>query len=134
GELASHRESEATRMLLDDNPDTRAHAVQLLLDEGVVADGGPTVALAVLLATTPERSPDDETRLALEQALAGTRRWLGTREALHLVRHDHGVLLIPGGTAGRPSPEVAAKHLDDGLRNAIRGLREVERAVVGIGQ
>lgn len=132
GELASHRASEATRMLLDDHPDTRAHAVRLLLDEGVVADGGPTVALAAVLATA--RSPDDETRLALEQALAGTRRWLGTREALHLVRHDHGVLLIRGGTAGRPSPEVAAKHLDDGLRNATRGLRGVERAVVGIGQ
>ncbi|MFS8498290.1 MAG: helix-turn-helix domain-containing protein [Micromonosporaceae bacterium] len=134
GELASHREKEATRMLLDDNADVRAQAAQLLLEEGVVTDGDPTVALVALLATAPGRSHDDKARLALEQALAGTRRWLGTREALHLVRHDHGVLLIPGGTAGRPSPEVAAKHLDDGLRHAIRELRGVERAVVGIGQ
>src|SRR5690606_19232018 len=84
GELASHREKEATRMLLDDNADVRAQAAQLLLEEGVVTDGDPTVALVALLATAPGRSHDDKARLALEQALAGTRRWLGTREALHL--------------------------------------------------
>jgi PucR C-terminal helix-turn-helix domain/GGDEF-like domain len=135
GELASRRESEAARSLLADSAETRDKAVQALLVEGVIAGDGPATALVAQLVTPRGRFPDEVARIALEQALVTTRRRLGTREAVHVAQTDHGVLLLAGGRAGgRPSPDVAAKHLDDGLRHATRGLDAVERTVVGIGQ
>ncbi|MEU4678620.1 helix-turn-helix domain-containing protein [Micromonospora sp. NPDC023737] len=134
GELASQRETEAARTLLSDNEPTRVRSVRALREAGMIADGSATALVAQLVP--PGEEPLDElARLALEQALVTTRRWVGTREALHLVRDDHGVLLLAGGRgAGRPGPEVAAKLLDDNLRHTTRGLGSVERAVVGIGQ
>ncbi|MEU6203041.1 helix-turn-helix domain-containing protein [Micromonospora musae] len=134
GELASQRETEAARTLLSDNEATRVRSVRALREAGMIADGSATALVAQLVVC--DGDPLDElARLALEQALVTTRRWVGTREALHLVRDDHGVLLIAGGRgAGRPSPEVAAKLLDDNLRHTTRGLGSIERAVVGIGQ
>jgi hypothetical protein len=135
GELASRRETEAARSLLADSAETRETAVQSLMVEGVIGGDGPVNALVAQLVTPDGQVPDEVARLALEQALVATRRWLGTREAVHIAYNDHGVLLLVGGrVGGRPSPEVAAKHLDDGLRNATRGLGSVERTVVGIGQ
>ncbi|MEV1288068.1 helix-turn-helix domain-containing protein [Micromonospora sp. NPDC049679] len=135
GELASQRESEAARTLLVEGPATRSHAVRALLEEGVVAGDGPTTALVAQLVTAPGGAPDDVARIALEQALVHTRRWIGPRAALHLVRHDHGTLLLcaPRG-AGRPGPEAVATHLDAALCHATRGLDSVTRTVVGIGQ
>ncbi|MFC0506747.1 PucR family transcriptional regulator [Micromonospora costi] len=134
GELASQREIEAARTLLSDSEATRDRSVRALREAGMIADGPATALVAQLVA--PDGGPPDEVaRLALEQALVTSRRWIGIREALHLVRDDHGVLLLTGGRgAGRPSPEVAAKLLDDNLRHAARGLGSVERTVVGIGQ
>jgi hypothetical protein len=135
GELASRRETEAARSLLAESAETRDTAVQALMVEGVIGGDGPATALVAQLVTPGARFPDEVARLALEQALVATRRWLGTREAVHIAYNDHGVLLLTGGrVGGRPSPEVAAKHLDDGLRHATRGLDSVERTVVGIGQ
>ncbi|WP_422755952.1 PucR family transcriptional regulator [Micromonospora sp. WMMD708] len=135
GELASQRESEATRTLLVESPQARAHAVRALLEEGTVAGDGPTTAVVAQLAPADGRHPDEVARIALEQALVATRRWLGVRESLHMVWPDHGVLLICGGRiAGRPTPQAAAGHLDEVLRQATRGLSSVERTVTGIGQ
>jgi hypothetical protein len=135
GELASRRESEAARSLLAESAETRRTAVQALTVEGVIGGDGPATALVAQLVTPRDQLPDEVARIALEQALVTTRRWLGTRDSVHVVQHDHGVLLLAGGRVGsRPSPEVAAKHLDDALRHAARGLDSVERTVVGIGQ
>lgn len=135
GELAAQRETEAARILLAENGQTREQAVRALLEGGMIVGDGPTTALVAQLVTTDGRSPDAAVRIALEQALVTTRRWIGAREALHMVRHDHGVLLLSvTRSVGRPSPEIAAKHLDDGLQQATRELDSVERIVVGIGQ
>ncbi|MEV7226886.1 MULTISPECIES: helix-turn-helix domain-containing protein [Polymorphospora] len=135
GELASQRETEAARTLLVDAPTSRAHAVRALLEEGVIAADGPTTALVAHLVTPGGQPPDEVGRIALEQALVHTRRWIGTRAALHLIRHDHGVLLMCGANgAGRPAPEAAATHLDEALQNTTRGLASITRTVVGIGQ
>ncbi|SCG55187.1 DNA-binding transcriptional regulator, PucR family [Micromonospora echinaurantiaca] len=134
GELASQRETEVARTLLADSAATRDRSVRALREAGLIAGDGPATALVAQLVTSGQ-PPDEVARLALEQALVTTRRWIGTREALHVVRDDHGVLLLCGGRfAGRPSPEAAAKLLDDNLRQATRGLSAVERTVVGIGQ
>ncbi|SDZ24875.1 DNA-binding transcriptional regulator, PucR family [Micromonospora pattaloongensis] len=135
GELASQRETEAARTLLVEAPANRSHAVRALLEEGVLAGDGPTTALVAQLVTADGEGPDEVARIALEQALVRTRRWLGPRAALHLVRHDHGALLLCGPRgAGRPTPDEAAAHLDAGLRHATRGVGSVARTVVGIGQ
>lgn len=135
GELAAQRETEATRILLADNAESRERAVRAILDGGMIAGDGPVTALVAYLVTPHGRHPDKLARIALEQALVATRRWLSTREALHMVRHDHGVLLLTGAPdSGHPSPEVVAKHLDDGLLQAIRRVDSVEQTIVGIGQ
>ncbi|GAA4712935.1 PucR family transcriptional regulator [Phytohabitans rumicis] len=135
GELSSQRETEAARTLLVDAPDSRAHAVRALLEDGVIGGDGPTTALVAQLVTPPGQGPDEVARIALEQSLVLTRRWLGPRDALQLMRHDHGVVLLCGpGGAGRPTPETAAAQLDEALRAATRGLPSVSRTVVGVGQ
>ena len=108
GDLASQREEEAARLLLSDLPDARERAAKELL-----ADDGPITALVVRPAGP-----------AVEQALVQTRRWHGVRSALHLVRRDHGVLLLSGEGAARP----VAEHL------AGRRLPGVARTVIGVGE
>ncbi|WP_167454628.1 PucR family transcriptional regulator [Micromonospora arborensis] len=135
GELAAQRETEATRTLLVESRQAREHAARALLEEGVVAADGSTVALVAQLVPAGGRQPDEVARIALEQALVTTRRWIGVRETLHLVWHDHGVLLVCGNRiAGRPSPEASAGHLNEALGTATRGLASVDRTVTGIGQ
>ncbi|MGK5673400.1 PucR family transcriptional regulator [Micromonospora sp. URMC 106] len=135
GELASQRETEAARTLLSDSETTRDRSVRALREAGLIVGDGPATAVVAQLVTPGGQLPDEVARFALEQALVTTRRWIGTREALHVVRDDHGALLLCGDRgAGRPSPEAAAKLLDDNLQQAIRGLASVERTVVGVGQ
>ncbi|WP_432050113.1 PucR family transcriptional regulator [Verrucosispora sp. NA02020] len=135
GELAAQSETEAARTLLADSPGSRDQAVRALLEAGMIHADGPRTALVARLVAPEERQPDERARIALEQSLVAARRRAGTREALHLVRHDHGVLLLPAEpAAGRPTPEVAARHLDDDLQHVTRSLGSVERTVVGVGR
>ncbi|MFY1636361.1 PucR family transcriptional regulator [Solwaraspora sp. WMMB335] len=135
GELASQREAEATRTLLSDSAQTRDQTVRSLLSDGVVGSDGQSTALVAQLVPANGQILDEVARIALEQALVVTRRRVGSREALHLVRHDHGVLLLRDARlSGRDSPESAATHLRDALHNATAGLASVLRAVVGVGQ
>jgi hypothetical protein len=134
GELSSQRESEAARALLLENAELREHAVRALIEDGFITGDGPGTAFVAQLVTPAGHTPDDLARIALEQALVTTRRWIGTREALHLVRHDHGVLLLCGNrVAGRPGPDTVAEQLTEALRHTTRGLATVIRTVVGIG-
>lgn len=134
GELASQREAEAARTLLSDNPLSREEMVKSLLGDGVVTADGPATAIVAQLVPARGQVLDEDAGIALEQALVATRRWLGVRDALHLLRHDQGVLLVRGGqVGGRPSAEAAAGYLREGLRNAIGDLPEVARVVVGVG-
>lgn len=135
GELATQREAEATRTLLVESADARGHAVTALLADGTVAGDGPSTALVAQLVPTPGQSIDEVARIALEQALVATRRWFGVREALHLVRHDHGILVLCGDRViSRPSPDRVGERLEEALRNATRGLVSVTRTLVGVGQ
>ncbi len=135
GELASQRETEAARALLMEMAEPRGHAARTLIEDGVIAGDGPTMAFVAQLVAPAGKTADDLARIALEQALVTTRRWIGIREALHLVRHDHGVLLLCGSrVAGRPTPEAVANQLNDALLHTTRGLSAVARTLIGIGQ
>jgi hypothetical protein len=135
GELASQRETEAIRLLLADEPDARQHGALELLDGESLADDGTAIAMVAKLILGPGERLDDLSRIAVEQALLDTRRWLGPRQAVHLSRYDHGVLLVRCRRQ-RSSPELAAiaTRLHTGLGEAARGLASVSGAVVGVGQ
>ena len=132
GDLASEREAEAARTLLSDTPEHRVRVAGELLADGLVAEDGPVTALAV--QPVGERATDDAARAGLEQALVATRRWYGARSALHLVRRDHGILLLCGGEAAHRPAVAVARHLADGLRSAVRRVPGVTRGVVGVGE
>ena len=103
----------------------------------MIAARRPRIALVAQLVAAPEDgSSTSAARIALEQALVATRRWVGTREALHLVRHDHGVLLLlrRAGPPADPSGGRRRGISNEALRHATRGLASVERTVVGVGQ
>ena len=132
GNLASEREEEAARSLLSDTTENRERAAKELLEDGLISDDGPVTALAV--QPVGDHPADQPARSAVEHALVLTRRWYGVRDALHLVRRDHGLLLICGG-AGAPRPAGAvATHLAGSLRTATRRLPGVRRTVVGLGR
>ena len=92
-----------------------------LLADGVVTDDGPVTALVV-------QPVGDAARSALEQALVLTRRWHGARSAVHLVRRDHGVLLLSGeGPPGR-WPRIWPPAACPGDPDGDRGGRAVSAA------
>ncbi|PZG06415.1 PucR family transcriptional regulator [Nonomuraea aridisoli] len=132
GELASQRETEAIRLLLADERDARRHGAMTLLEGGLLAgDDVPTAAVVARLILRPHVRLDDLARIALEQALIASRRRCGPKEAVHLVRYDHGVLLVHD----RDGAALAvAEHLNDALQTTIRGLHCVAGAVVGVGR
>jgi hypothetical protein len=135
GELASQRETEAVRLLLADEHEARAHGAATLIEDGVLVDEGPTTAVVARLVSSTTARLDDLARIALEQGLLASRRWFGPRQAVHLVRYDHGVLLVHGRQRrGRQDPRAVAEHLHDALRAAVRGLPSVATVVVGVGQ
>ncbi|MEO3873774.1 helix-turn-helix domain-containing protein [Nonomuraea sp. B12E4] len=133
GELASQRETEAIRLLLADERAAQRHGAATLLEGGLLSDGVPTTAVVARLILRPEVRLDDLARIALEQALVATRRWTGSREAVHLVRFDHGVLLVHD-RQGAATSRAVTQHLNDVLQSAIRGVPSVAGAVVGVGR
>lgn len=98
GELAARRESDAVRGLLAPDASVRESSVPLVIGEDMLDSDGPAVAL---VASDPDAA-------VLEQALVATRRWYGTRSAVHLVRHSDGVLLL---RTRRTPPHDAAVYL-----------------------
>jgi hypothetical protein len=135
GELASQRETEAVRLLLADESEERQHGALTLIEDGALLDEGPSNAVVTRLVLHPAARLDDLTRIALEQGLLASRRWVGPRQAVHLVRYDHGVLLMHGkARRGRQGPREVADHLHEAMRAAVRGLPSVAGVVVGVGQ
>jgi PucR C-terminal helix-turn-helix domain/GGDEF-like domain len=131
-ELASQRETEAVRLLLADEPKARKHGVMTLAEDGALAEDGPMTAVVASPVLRAGQDFDDLARVALEQALVATRQWLAPRTAVHLVRYDHGVLLVRGKRT--PGARAVGEHLSDTLRTAVHGLHSVAGAVVGVGQ
>ena len=131
GELASNRDAEVVRNLITADPVVQDHAVQELLAGDRFPRGTPVVVMVARPVLVSDREPDELLRLAIEQALVDARRRVGPRGALHLVRHDHGLLLVPAAPVS-PPPD-AARSLYEDLGRTCRGLPDVSRVVVGIG-
>lgn len=109
--LASHRELEAVTGVLLGERD----AARQLIEAGAFPQAQP---VTVLVAKPVSAEPGEPLRLALEQGLLALRRRLSGHHPLHLVRYDHGVLLVAG-------PPVAADELHAALAVPV---------VVGIGR
>jgi hypothetical protein len=134
GELATQRETEAVRTLLADEPHSRELAARSLVEDAVIVDGTSVLALVARPLLEPGRLPDDDLRMALEQALVNTHRWVGPREVVHLVRYDHGVLLLSVTSATRTAVADVAQSLHAAMLAATRGTPGLVDCVVGIGQ
>ncbi|MFI6386163.1 PucR family transcriptional regulator [Nonomuraea sp. NPDC050547] len=97
--LASHRELEAVTGVLLGERD----AARQLIEAGAFPQGQPVTAL---VARPMAAEPDEPLRMALEQGLLTLRRRLSGHHPLHLVRYDHGVLLVAGPAV--PAEDVHA--------------------------
>ncbi len=136
GELSRRREEEALRNLLLTEVEARREAARILRDLGVFAGDGAVVALVAQPVRDDGEAPNPELqRLAIEQALVATRRQAGPHDALHLVRHDHGLLIVTVGAAGTRPPVVThGQALVHALQRALVGLPGSGRVVVGVGE
>src|SRR5262249_49005922 len=99
GELASQRETEAVRLLLADEPraprpGAGGRGARGVRAGGALPDGGGGRGRGGRLPPRRGGAVDALTRTAAERALLAPRRWLGPRQAVHLSRYDHGVLLV----------------------------------------
>ncbi|WP_147425093.1 PucR family transcriptional regulator [Bailinhaonella thermotolerans] len=90
--LASQHELEAVRDLLLADAGRAAAASRALIEAGGFPQAGPVTAVVVRPVIPPGGEPDEELRTGVEEALLAARRGVGG--ALHLVRYDHGVLLV----------------------------------------
>jgi PucR C-terminal helix-turn-helix domain/GGDEF-like domain len=132
-ELARQRENEALRNLLITEPAARAHAARELIDSGHFAQSEAVVAMVAMPIRTSGVEPDESLRSAIEQGLTGVRRQLGPRESLHLVRFDHGLLIVLSKPhTGVASPD-SAEELLRSMTSAAGKENGVERIVVGVG-
>lgn len=119
--LQRARERELLRDLLDDDPAVRAEAVSGLAEDALMDVSRPVV---VLVLDTSDPVDGEE---AADLSLVHARRQLPIRRGLHLVRPDHGILVVAVDRDTRPV-ELAARVKAD----YERGLRRTG-ARVGIG-
>lgn len=79
---------------------------------------------------------DSGVREAVEQALGTARQGLGRRQAMQLVRHDHGLLVLAADSRRSDAAGAIAAALHEALVTALSGLPEAQswRAVVGVGE
>lgn len=136
GELSRRREEEALRTLLLAESDARREAAATLVELGVFVPDGPVVALVAQPVRDVDAPVEPELlRLAIEQGLVLTRREAGPRDALHLVRHDHGLLVVAAtGRAGRRPAAAHGQTLVRALQRTVAGLPGSGRVVVGVGE
>jgi hypothetical protein len=132
-ELAQQRENEALRNLLITEPAARAHAARELIDGGHFAQSESVVAMVAMPIREPGIEPDESLRSAIEHGLTGVRRLLGPRESLHLVRFDHGLLIVLSQPHTGVASVTCAEELLRSMSSTAGKEAGVERIVVGVG-
>jgi hypothetical protein len=132
-ELARQRENEALRNLLITEAAPRAHAARELIDGGHFAQSEAVVAMVAMPIRASGVEPDESLRSAIEQGLTGVRRQLGPRESLHLVRFDHGLLIVLSKPHSGVASSNSAEELLRSMESTAGKENGVERIVVGVG-
>jgi sugar diacid utilization regulator len=134
GEFELGHEREFLRDLLAPDPTLQLSAAAGLLEEELFVS--QSVAVLVLRPTAGSEVVDEHQRLAIDAALVHARRQLPRRQAIHLARPDHGVLLV--AAHGRPprGSDLLAVGRDLHQSFCVRGeVPSTPRsAVVGIGE
>ncbi len=131
GELANNRDAEAVRNLLTTEPDVQIQAAHEVITAGQFPQDAGVVVLVARPVLIDGQEPDELLRVAVEHALIDARRRFGPRRVLHLVRFDHGLLVMAADPATPPAE--TARLLRGDLLHACHGLAVVDRVVVGIG-
>src|SRR5215813_8432803 len=132
--LERGRERELLRDLLSADVTVRQHAADELIEANLM---GPTRAAAVLvvrLGWADGSGPTNSDRVTIGLALDQVRRTLTPRHSVHLVRPDHGVLMVDCQDPVLRSCGLAA--LGRRLYDAVQGRLQTSEAtsVVGIGE
>lgn len=134
-ESASRRETSAVRDLLDGDREPAARAARYLAEEARLGRPAWVVALVIRPIVRAAEEPGERTRAILARALASTRWWLGPQLGWHLVRDDHGVLLVAGGPEpSRVAIDRCAERLAKELSVAYGGVEPAPGTTVGVGQ
>ncbi|MFI2236068.1 PucR family transcriptional regulator [Streptomyces chrestomyceticus] len=117
-EVAQSRERELVRDLTSADPVLRSEAAGALIEEGL-ATAGNVVAVVATVGEHPKEPLPEEQRLALQLAVAHTRRRIAPARSLCLTRPDHALLLsIWPGT----DDEAAACAAEDMAAALVRRL------------
>jgi sugar diacid utilization regulator len=125
-DLERGRERELLRDLLSGQADVRAHAADELVEANLLVPTTAPVVLVVRLAAGPVTNAD---RISIELALDGVRRTVSPRHCLHLVRPDHGLVLLASEDPSlRPAGVL-------GFAQRLQGAASsrTARALVGVG-
>jgi len=133
-ELEVGRERELLRDLLADDAELRSHAAHQLVEGDLFVAKAPVAVLVVRPATLTGEDVDEPSRMAMGAALDQIRHSLSPRHRLHLVRPDHGLLLVATTDAALPADGVTG--LGEQLHQvACEALARVgsDELAVGIG-
>ena len=130
------RERELLRDLIGTVPEQREQAADEMVERELLAPGPVAVfVLRPVRRREPMSRHDVKAREAVDRALTAVRPTIPRRHAMHLVRHDHGLLLLGAGSETRrfaQQVEATGAALRDALAHALSDLPEW-RAVVGVG-
>lgn len=130
-------ERELLRDLLSGVPEQREQAADELIERDLFTPGSTAVLVArPVRDRLPMNRDDSEVREAVEQALGKARQSLGRRQAMQLVRHDHGLLVLATDSRRGDAAGVIAADLHEALEAALAVLTDGKgwRPVIGIGE
>lgn len=128
------RERELLRDLFSEEPALREHGRVQLIDQDYFVRGGRPIVIVLEALGPSDSNLDDGEVAALERALETGRLRVSSRHAIHLVRVNHGVLMVAANDralAGGKNVRAFAETFRDGL---LGRLPAGWRAVVGIGE
>lgn len=134
GEFELGHEREFLRDLLSSDATLQLSAAAGLFDEELFTS--QSVAVLVLRPTANSEGVDEHQRLAIDAALVHARRQLPTRQAIHLARPDHGVLLVAANARPPKGSDLLSIGRDLHESFSVRGEAgsTPSSAVVGIGE
>lgn len=131
--LHRSRERELFRDILSDEEQVRRDAASQLVELGILERDSPAVVIAASLAPLPEDGLTDPLRAAVDAALGKVRWRMMPRQALHLVRPEHVVLLVSLSEPWVKDHGIAALalRLQDEVRSVLPSSARERRVAIG---